>query len=174
MLQSFGSAAWHPRLTKSSATTRQICVTVRPIYLDEQSAPEDSHFFWVYHVVIENLGTETVRLLRRHWRVTEARGELVEVHGAGVVGEQPRFEPGDAFAYTSGVSLMTPSGIMSGSYRMQNESGESFDIEIPVFSLDSPHQAGALELNSAIHERPDARASRDAAPGIDSYAYRQS
>ncbi|MFY9876466.1 MAG: ApaG domain, partial [Rhodomicrobium sp.] len=60
--------------------------------------------------------------------------------GPGVVGEQPRLEPGDAFEYTSGVPLTTPSGIMSGSYQMQSEHGDCFDVEIPAFSLDSPHQ----------------------------------
>jgi ApaG protein len=65
---------------------------------------------------------------------------LLEVRGPGIAGEQPRLEPGDACEYTSGVPLMTPSGIMSGSYQMESESGENFDIEIPAFSLDSPYQ----------------------------------
>ncbi|MBI4724561.1 MAG: Co2+/Mg2+ efflux protein ApaG [Rhodomicrobium sp.] len=129
---------------KYSATTREICVTVYPVYLLEQSAPEDSHFVWAYHVTIENHGSETVQLLRRHWRITNARGELQEVRGAGVVGEQPRLEPGDTFEYTSGTPLTTPSGIMSGSYQMENGHGESFDIEIPAFSLDSPYQPARL------------------------------
>lgn len=123
-----------------SATTRQINVTVSPTYLDEQSAPEDGHFVWAYHVTIKNYGAETVQLMRRHWRITDARGELHEVRGAGVIGEQPRLEPGDAYEYTSGTPLTTPSGIMSGTYQMENERGENFDIEIPAFSLDSPYQ----------------------------------
>ena len=118
---------------KYSATTRQISVTVSPTYLDNQSAPENSHFVWAYHVVIENRGRETVQLRSRHWRITNARGP-------GVVGEQPRLEPGDEFEYTSGVPLTTPSGIMTGSYQMETQHGESFDVEIPAFSLDSPHQ----------------------------------
>jgi ApaG protein len=129
---------------KYSATTREICVTVCPTYLPEQSTPEDSQFVWAYHVTIENHGSETVQLVRRHWRITNARGELLEVRGAGVIGEQPRLEPGDAFEYTSGTPLTTPSGIMSGSYQMENEDGESFDIEIPAFSLDSPYQPARL------------------------------
>ncbi|MFY9639587.1 MAG: Co2+/Mg2+ efflux protein ApaG [Rhodomicrobium sp.] len=129
---------------KYSATTRGICVTVSPAYLPEQSAPEDSRYVWAYHVTIENRGSETVQLLRRHWRITDARGGLHEVRGPGVIGEQPRLEPGEAFEYTSGTPLSTPSGIMSGSYQMENEQGESFDIEIPAFSLDSPHQPARL------------------------------
>lgn len=123
-----------------TATTRHIRVTVRPTYLDEQSAPNDNHFVWAYQVTIENLGRETVQLRGRHWKITDARGELHEVRGAGVIGEQPILEPGDSFDYTSGTPLTTPSGIMSGTYQMENERGEIFDIEIPAFSLDSPYQ----------------------------------
>ena len=90
--------------------------------------------------MIENRGPDTVQLRSRHWRITNARGEVCEVRGPGVVGEQPRLEPGDEFEYTSGVPLTTPSGIMTGSYQMENGHGESFDVEIPAFSLDSPHQ----------------------------------
>jgi ApaG protein len=123
-----------------TATTRRIRVTVRPDYLDEQSAPNDSHFVWAYHVTIENLGSETVQLLSRHWKITDARGELHEVRGPGVIGEQPVLEPGDRYEYTSGTPLTTPSGIMSGTYQMENERGEEFDIDIPPFSLNSPYQ----------------------------------
>lgn len=126
--------------TSYVATTRQIRVTVKPAYLDEQSAPQDSHFVWAYHVTIENLGKETIQLLNRHWKITDARGEKHEVRGAGVIGEQPTLEPGDRYEYTSGTPLSTPSGIMSGTYQMENERGETFDVEVPAFSLDSPYQ----------------------------------
>ncbi len=129
-----------PKPMTYTATTRDIRVTVRPAYLDDQSAPNDNHFVWAYHVTIENLGRETVQLRSRHWRITDARGELHEVKGPGVIGEQPVLEPGDVFDYTSGTPLATPSGIMNGTYQMENERGEAFDIEIPAFSLDSPYQ----------------------------------
>ena len=119
-------------------------MSVDPTYLDDQSVPEQSHFVWAYRIVIENRGAETVQLRSRHWRITNARGELNEVRGPGVVGEQPRLEPGDAFEYTSYVPLTTPSGIMTGSYQMETRHGESFDVEIPAFSLDSPHQSVKL------------------------------
>jgi len=125
---------------KYTAVTRQIRVTVQPVYLDDQSAPNDNHFVWAYHVQIENFGQETVQLIGRHWKITDGRGELHEVKGSGVIGEQPTLEPGDVFDYTSGTPLPTPSGIMSGTYHMENERGEGFDIEIPAFSLDSPYQ----------------------------------
>jgi ApaG protein len=125
-------------------TTRQIAVSVEPIYLEDQSSPEESHFVWAYRVRIENLGKDTVQLLRRHWRITDAKGRLQEVEGPGVVGEQPVLEPGQAFEYTSGTPLPTPSGIMVGTYLMESAQGERFEIGIPAFSLDSPHQAVRL------------------------------
>jgi len=80
-----------------------------------------------------------VRLRSRHWRITDANGKIEEVRGAGVVGKQPVLKPGESFAYTSGCPLTTPSGIMVGTYQMQNESGETFSIAIPAFSLDVPN-----------------------------------
>ena len=121
------------------SVTRSIKVTVEPIYLDDQSSPDDNYFVWAYTVQIENEGKEVVQLKNRHWRITDAQGHTQEVRGAGVVGEQPVLEPGDCFEYTSGTPLSTASGIMVGSYQMENESGEVFDVDIPAFSLDSPH-----------------------------------
>jgi len=123
-----------------TAVTRDIRVTVRPAYLDDQSAPNDNHFVWAYHVTIENMGRETVQLRSRHWRITDARGELHEVRGAGVIGEQPVLEPGYVFDFSICTTRAPPRGIMNGSYQMENERGEAFDIEIPAFSLDSPYQ----------------------------------
>ena len=117
---------------------------MEPTYLEARSSPSDSQYVWAYHVTIENQGHETVQLLSRHWMITNARGELDEVKGPGVVGEQPILKPGESFEYTSGAPLNTPWGMMGGSYRMETESGERFDIEIPTFSLDSPHHAGLV------------------------------
>ena len=128
-----------------SATTRSIRVTVKPIYLEDQSSPSDDHFVWAYQVRIENTGDEDVQLLNRHWRITDSMGRMQEVRGAGVVGEQPHLGPGESFEYTSGTPLSTPSGIMVGSYEMVCADGERFDVDIPAFSLDSPHQA--VQLN---------------------------
>ena len=121
-------------------TTRSLTVTVEPTFLEEQSSPSENQFVWAYKVRIENHGEQTVQLLRRHWRITDALGRVHEVKGPGVVGEQPVLRPGDSFEYTSGTPLTTPSGIMAGSYQMENDTGEHFDITIPAFSLDSPHQ----------------------------------
>jgi ApaG protein len=128
-----------------SETTRSIKVTVKPIYLEDQSSPGDNHYVWAYQVRIENNGGETVQLLRRYWRITDALGRVQEVRGPGVVGEQPVLEPGESFEYTSGTPLATPSGIMVGRYEMETRGGESFEVAIPAFSLDSPHQP--IQLN---------------------------
>ena len=122
-------------------TTADITVTVKPYYLEDQSAPDEQRFVWAYHVRIENNGRRTVQLRNRYWRITDSRGRIQEVRGAGVVGEQPVLRPGDSFEYTSGTPLPTPSGIMGGTYQMEaSETGERFDVTIPSFSLDSPHQ----------------------------------
>jgi len=127
-----------------SATTKAIRVSVKPIFLDDQSTPLEDHYVWAYQVTIENTGGETVQLLNRHWRITDAHGRMQEVKGEGVVGEQPRLRPGELFEYTSGTPLTTPSGLMMGSYEMEGEGGQRFDIDIPAFSLDSPYQARQL------------------------------
>jgi len=121
-------------------TTRHIKVTVIPAYLDAQSDPAQGNYVWAYTIQLDNLGEETVQLVNRYWRITDAGGAVQEVRGAGVIGEQPVLAPGDTYRYTSGVSLKTPSGIMTGNYEMETDLGDVFTIDIPVFSLDSPEQ----------------------------------
>ncbi len=123
-----------------SETTHSIRVTVKPIYLEDQSVPSDDNYVWAYQVEIENLGPTTVQLLNRHWRITDSQGRMQEVRGPGVVGEQPTLQPGESFEYTSGTPLSTPSGIMVGTYEMREETGELFQVAVPAFSLDSPYQ----------------------------------
>jgi ApaG protein len=113
--------------------------------LPERSSPENGYFFWAYTIAITNAGTQTVQLRTRHWRITDALGRLQEVKGAGVVGEEPILKAGQSFEYTSGVPLQTPSGFMTGSYGMQTDDGERFDVEIPTFSLDCSY--GAKTIN---------------------------
>lgn len=120
------------------ATTRQIEVTVEPQFLPERSVPDKQQFFWTYTITIVNSGPETVQLKTRHWIITDGAGRSQEVRGEGVIGEQPVLAPGERFEYTSGVPLTTPSGFMTGRYQMVNDSGERFEIDIPLFSLDSP------------------------------------
>lgn len=134
-----------PRDTEFSATTANVQVTVQALYLADQSAPERSHYVWAYRIGIRNLGRHTVQLMKRTWLITDGRGQTQRVHGDGVVGEQPVLEPGESFEYTSGTPLSTPSGFMRGQYHMvDTDTGEPFDVTIPAFSLDSPHQPGGV------------------------------
>ncbi|MEN0040113.1 MAG: Co2+/Mg2+ efflux protein ApaG [Pseudomonadota bacterium] len=127
------------------ATTRGIRVTVQPQYLADRSSPKDGQWVWTYEVRLENHGQDTVQLLTRHWLIVDGNGTKEEVRGAGVVGDQPRLDPGESYTYTSGCPLKTPSGFMSGSYGMVDGEGQAFDVEIPAFALDLPNATtGAL------------------------------
>jgi ApaG protein len=125
-------------LFPNSATTRDIHVRVAVSYLAEQSNPNLNRWFWSYHIRIENGSDLSVQLLARSWSIVDGRGVLHEVHGEGVVGETPLIAPGGSFDYVSGCPLDTPSGSMSGSYRMVDENGGIFDIAIPRFALLAP------------------------------------
>ena len=117
------------------ALTRDIAVRVAVSYLAEQSDPSTNRWFWSYHVRIENGADVDVQLLSRSWMIVDGRGTVHEVHGEGVVGEMPLIAPGASFDYVSGCPLDTPSGTMSGSYRMVDEDGTAFDVAIPKFQL---------------------------------------
>jgi ApaG protein len=121
------------------ATTRSIRITVTPNFMEAESSVDRGRYVWSYTIEIANLGLDAVRLLSRHWEITDANGNVQEVDGPGVVGEQPLIEPGGAFTYTSGAPLPTPSGIMVGHYTMRDTGGECFDVDIPAFALESPH-----------------------------------
>jgi len=123
-----------------TATTRHIKITVVPAFLTEQSDSIDQNYVWAYTIQIENSGGETVQLMNRYWKITDAQGGVQEVRGPGVVGEHPVLDPGEHYQYTSGAALRTPSGIMIGHYEMQTDGGERFLVQIPAFSLDSPEQ----------------------------------
>ena len=120
--------------------TKGIRVSVRPTYLEGQSDPDDDLYVWSYTVSIDNDTKGSIRVRTRHWLITNAQGMTEEVRGVGVVGEQPLIRPGERFEYTSGAPLSTPSGMMVGRYGIESAEGELFDIDIPAFSLDSPHE----------------------------------
>ena len=125
-------------------TTQGIEVTVRPDFIDQESDPDEGRWFWAYTVVIANHSNDTVQLESRYWRITTAVGDVQEVSGPGVIGEQPILSPGDSFQYTSGCPLNTPSGTMVGHYVMRRRSGERLRAHIPPFSLDMPNVARTI------------------------------
>lgn len=111
-------------------------VEVQPNYLPEQSSPEQGLYSFAYTITIANSGEVPAQLISRHWIITNELGQVEEVKGLGVVGQQPLLRPGESFEYTSGCRLRTPSGTMQGSYFCVAEDGERFEVEIPVFVLD--------------------------------------
>lgn len=123
-----------------NSITRDISVSVLPVYVEERSNPQTSQYFWAYRVVVENKSNETVQLVSRYWHITNSDGLVEEINGVGVVGEQPILKPGDTFEYTSGCPLSTNSGIMKGHYQMKCQDGSLFDVAIPAFSLDMPDE----------------------------------
>lgn len=119
-------------------TTRNVVVRVEPDFLDDQSSPADDRYIWAYTVEIENKGEEDLQVMQRFWQIADRDGHVQEVRGDGVVGEKPVLKPGETFRYTSGAPLSAPSGVMLGTYQVENKQGERFDVNIPAFSLDSP------------------------------------
>ncbi|MBP6626280.1 MAG: Co2+/Mg2+ efflux protein ApaG [Arenimonas sp.] len=119
----------HPHAIEVAVATR---------FLDDQSVPEDDRYVFAYTVRIRNIGHVPAQLLSRHWLITDANGKVQEVRGDGVVGEQPRIEPGEHYEYTSGAVLETELGTMRGSYRMLADDGTQFDAAIDAFTLSMP------------------------------------
>jgi ApaG protein len=116
----------------------QLQVEVETRYVEEQSEPEARRFVFAYTITMRNNGRVAAKLLTRHWLITDANGEVQEVRGEGVVGEQPHLKPGQGFRYSSGAVLETPVGSMHGSYQMVGDDGEHFDAPIPAFRLAIP------------------------------------
>lgn len=122
--------------------TSGVVVRVEPHFLPEESRPDESRFVWAYTIEIENRSADAVQLISRFWRITDENGLTQEVRGPGVIGQQPVIGPGQRFRYTSAAPLAAPSGVMMGAYSMQRvDDGGAFDIAVPAFALDSPHQA---------------------------------
>ena len=132
------SEAAAARVTTSEALTEGVRVEVAARYSEEHSDPTDSRWFFLYTIRISNEGEGVVQLVNRHWTIVDGTGHTEEVHGPGVVGEQPVLEPGQGFQYTSGCPLTTPFGSMSGTYDMQRGDGTSFQAEIALFELVQP------------------------------------
>ena len=114
-------------------------VLVETNYIQEQSIPDKNRYVFAYTITITNVGSIPAKLLRRHWIITDANNKIQEVHGDGVIGEQPHLKPGQSFQYTSGTMLETPVGCMEGTYDMVADDEIEFDATIPVFSLATPH-----------------------------------
>jgi len=115
-----------------------ISIQVETRYIDRESDPDRGRYVFAYTITIGNESRRAVRLLNRHWLITDAEGTVQEVNGPGVVGKQPRLEPGEGFRYTSAAILKTPVGSMQGHYEFERDTGDRFLAEIPAFSLSMP------------------------------------
>jgi ApaG protein len=122
----------------SSALTQGILITVVSEYIPERSSVSSRQFAFAYKVRIANQGSEPAQLRSRHWIITDSTGEVQEVRGDGVVGEQPVILPGRHFEYTSWCVIATASGTMRGTYQMVRPDGSGFDAEIAPFRLGLP------------------------------------
>jgi len=137
-------ARYHPRMSASPIT-----VEVEPRFLADQSSPEDRVFTFAYTVTVTNAGKVPTQLIARHWLINDASGYAQEVKGLGVIGQQPLLAPGESFRYTSGCRLQAPSGTMHGSYFMVTETGERFDVPIPMFVLEA--DIGGAPVSRVLH-----------------------
>jgi ApaG protein len=126
----------------SSTPKYQFLVQVKPRYLADQSDPAQNLYFFAYSITIRNTGKIAAQLISRTWNVNDAQGHNEKVKGLGVVGHQPLLQPGEAFEYTSGTRLRTPTGTMHGSYFCVAEDGEKFDVDVPMFVLDALSESG--------------------------------
>ena len=115
-----------------------IKISANAFYLPDQSDEDNDQYVFAYTIKITNLGAAAVKLISRHWIITDSEGKVQEVRGVGVVGEQPELKPGESFEYTSGSSLETSVGTMRGTYQMQRADGSRFDATIPEFTLSVP------------------------------------
>lgn len=126
-------------MAKQKTVEAKFRISAAVEYLPEESTPEKSHFLFAYQISITNEGTSTAQLMNRHWIITDANGRTEEVRGMGVVGLQPKINPGHSFSYESACPLPTPSGSMYGSYHFVDEQGDSFNVSIPEFYLIAPN-----------------------------------
>lgn len=122
----------------AEGTKYEITVSARVDYLPEQSDEAAGRYVFAYTITLSNTGNIPAQLISRHWIITDAEGQVQEVKGLGVVGEQPLIRPGESYEYTSGSALPTPVGTMKGSYQMVAEDGTKFDAPIPEFVLSVP------------------------------------
>lgn len=126
--------------TETTALNKSIAIEVKTRFLEEQSEPQAARYVFGYTITLTNNGPGDVQLISRHWIITDDNGEVQEVQGTGVVGEQPVISPGANYSYSSGVILATETGTMTGTYQMRATDGEQFDAPIPAFALVPPHR----------------------------------
>ena len=122
----------------TKARNQDIEITVKTEFLEDRSFINHDRYFFTYTITIHNHGSHSIQLISRHWVIENSAGKKFEVKGDGVVGEQPIINEGDSYTYTSGTEIDTPTGFMSGTYKMRSKEGHYFDSKIPKFELQMP------------------------------------
>ena len=115
-----------------------IRIKVNTNYLKEQSDPDENRYVFSYTINIKNLGNNSAKLTSRQWIITDSNGNIQEVSGDGVVGQQPNINSGEEFTYTSGTIIKTPVGTMEGRYFMEDINNKRFEALIAPFTLAVP------------------------------------
>ena len=116
----------------------KIIVKAKPYFMEAQSSPDEERYVFAYTITLTNAGEIPARLLQRHWLITDSNGQIQEIRGDGVIGEQPYLKPGESFCYTSGAMIATPVGTMQGDYTMHSDDGDNFYADVPRFTLSIP------------------------------------
>lgn len=125
-------------MAMQKTTVPEFKISTKVVYIPSESKPEEGYHFFAYKISITNTGDSPAQLISRHWTITDAAGKKEEVRGPGVVGMQPKIQPGQTFEYDSACPLSTNTGSMLGKYYFVAESGESFTVEVPEFYLIAP------------------------------------
>ncbi|WP_291516047.1 Co2+/Mg2+ efflux protein ApaG [Bdellovibrio sp. ArHS] len=126
-------------MAMQKTTTPDFQISAKVVYVPSESRPEQGYHFFAYKIAITNKGSMPAQLMSRHWIIMDSSGKKEEVRGPGVVGIQPKIQPGQTFEYDSACPLNASTGSMQGKYYFVSESGESFSVEIPEFFLIAPH-----------------------------------
>lgn len=121
-----------------SKVTSNVRVSVIPEYDAKNSYPAADRYIFKYHIFIENLGHDAVKLLHRNWLIYDVGFGYTEVDGPGVIGLLPEIDKDGDFSYFSNVMLRSGIGHMQGTYTFENLSdGSTFVVDIPKFELHS-------------------------------------
>ena len=115
-----------------------IRILPRVAFVAEHSDTRQGQYAFGYEITIENVGHLAWTLTDRHWVIDHGNGMIKEVRGEGVVGEQPRIEPGESYRYRSGAIIESPAGRMWGDYGFRSDAGTISRVDIPAFDLIAP------------------------------------
>lgn len=122
-----------------TAITEGVKISVTTQFRPDFSRIHESLFYFHYKIEIENRNNFPVQLISRYWHIYDSLNPSRIVEGDGVVGNQPEFQPGEVYSYTSGCDLHSEMGYMEGFYKFRNLlTEEEFNVTVPRFDLIFP------------------------------------